>query len=90
MTKRKPATASYRFDSPEVIVGPDVADIATADAPPAAEPAPVPRSQIATAALDDWFTGYIHGTALSRNTRAYNEAHAAYQRLRGFLAHLDD
>jgi len=75
MPKRTPATEAEPIDAPEV---------------ESVEPAPVPRSQIAAAALDDWFTGYIHGTALSRNTRAYNEAHAAYQRLRGFLAHLDD
>lgn len=47
-------------------------------------------SEVASKSLDDWFTGYIHGTALSRNTRAYNEAHASYQRLRGLLSHLDD
>jgi hypothetical protein len=77
MTKRTPATEAEQIDAPTLdglTIGDNIA----------------PFSHIAAVALDEWFVAHVHGTALSRNTRAYNEAHAAYQRLRGFLSHLDD
>lgn len=49
----------------------------------------ISRAESAAVELEEWFTRHIHDSAISVRTDLFNEAHAAKQRLKEFLQHLD-